>query len=313
MKVWSDSQHRLWRRYGAHEMKIPVWNGIKKTIDANERVKTAQSDYQYKHAQYVVFAEQVQQDLYELGQARIAAVQALEKAVQVIGNARLGAHEDVSYPISPAELIKIEQQNAQLAALAGGSLAGGLTVGAVTAIGAYGIVGAVGTASTGTAIATLSGAAATNATLAALGGGALAAGGLGMTGGAVALAGIFALPVLAGIAIGAEVVGSRAEKKADGLIEDIAVEAAKIDREAATLKAIQRRVQELSATTEKLTASLVDAMRPEKRNWFGRLISAIKRLFTRKRATDQRIYQITLIAKSLSSVVDEPVAPQEGN
>ena len=294
-------------------MKIPVWNGIKKTIDANKRVKTAQADYQQKHAQYVAFAEQVQQEIYGLGQARIAAVQALEKAVQVIGNARLGAHEDVSYPISPAELIKIEQQNAQLAALAGGSLAGGLTVGAVTAIGAYGIVGAVGTASTGTAIATLGGAAATNATLAALGGGALAAGGLGMAGGAAVLTGIFALPVLAGIAIGAEVVGSKAEKKADSAIEGIAVEAAKIDREMAELQAIQQRARELTATTERLTASLLDAMRPEKCSWFRRVMSAIKRLFIRKQAPDQRIYQITLIAKSLSTVVDEPVGPQEGN
>ena len=294
-------------------MKIPVWNGIKKTRDANKRVKTAQADYQQKHAQYVAFAEQVQQEVYELGQARIAAVQALEKAVQAIGNARLSAHENVSYPISSAESIKIEQQNAQLAVLAGGSVAGGLTVGAVTAIGAYGIVGAVGTASTGTAIAALSGAAATNATLAALGGGALAAGGMGMAGGAAMLTGIFALPVLAGIAIGAEVVGSKAEKKADSVIREIAVEVAKIDHETAKLKAIQRRVHELTATTEKLTASMTDAMRPEKRNWFGQIISIIKRIFTRKQAPDQRIYQITLIAKSLSAVVDEPVEPQEGD
>ncbi|WP_203415689.1 hypothetical protein [Leptotrichia buccalis] len=48
---------------------------------------------------------------------------------------------------------------------------------------------ALGTASTGTAIATLSGAAATNATLAALGGGALAAGGGGMALGAAILGG----------------------------------------------------------------------------------------------------------------------------
>ncbi|MCC8164537.1 MAG: hypothetical protein LIO86_15565 [Lachnospiraceae bacterium] len=48
---------------------------------------------------------------------------------------------------------------------------------------------ALGTASTGTAIASLSGAAATNATLAALGGGALAAGGGGMALGTAVLGG----------------------------------------------------------------------------------------------------------------------------
>lgn len=53
-----------------------------------------------------------------------------------------------------------------------------------------GIVAAVGTAGTGTAISTLSGVAATRATLAVLGGGTLAAGGLGIAGGAVVLGGI---------------------------------------------------------------------------------------------------------------------------
>jgi hypothetical protein len=47
---------------------------------------------------------------------------------------------------------------------------------------AFGSVGMLATASTGTAIGTLSGAAATNATLAWLGGGALSAGGFGMAG-----------------------------------------------------------------------------------------------------------------------------------
>ena len=52
------------------------------------------------------------------------------------------------------------------------------------------IVATVGTASTGTAISSLSGVAATNATLAWLGGGTLAAGGLGMAGGAIVLGAI---------------------------------------------------------------------------------------------------------------------------
>lgn len=52
-------------------------------------------------------------------------------------------------------------------------------------------------ASTGTAIASLSGVAATNATLAWFGGGALTAGGLGMAGGTLVLGGIVVGPVLA--------------------------------------------------------------------------------------------------------------------
>lgn len=66
------------------------------------------------------------------------------------------------------------------AGTAGGFAAAGATTAAVMAL---------GTASTGTAIASLSGAAATNATLAALGGGALAAGGGGMALGSAILGG----------------------------------------------------------------------------------------------------------------------------
>ena len=63
----------------------------------------------------------------------------------------------------------------------------------------------VGTASTGTAISTLSGAVATKAAMAWLGGGAVSAGGLGMTGGAIVLSGgtlVFVVTVTAAISYG---------------------------------------------------------------------------------------------------------------
>ncbi len=73
----------------------------------------------------------------------------------------------------------------------------GTSVGLSTALGTWALVGTLGSASTGTAIATLSGAAATNATLAWLGGGALAAGGGGMVVGALVLGGVVLLPAMA--------------------------------------------------------------------------------------------------------------------
>ena len=81
-----------------------------------------------------------------------------------------------------------------------GSIAGGAAAGtaggALVAFGAYGAAQALALASTGTAIASLSGAAATNATLAFFGGGSLAAGGLGMAGGTAVLGGLVAGPAL---------------------------------------------------------------------------------------------------------------------
>ncbi|MDY6337882.1 MAG: hypothetical protein SPL25_12535 [Succinivibrionaceae bacterium] len=76
-----------------------------------------------------------------------------------------------------------------------GSLAGAAG-GAITAFAAYGAAMTFAGASTGTAIATLSGAAATNATLAFFGGGSIAAGGLGMAGGTAVLGGLVAGPAL---------------------------------------------------------------------------------------------------------------------
>ena len=72
----------------------------------------------------------------------------------------------------------------------------GLGGGAIMAFGAYGVAGIVGTASTGAAIAELSGVAASNATLAWLGGGTLATGGFGVLGGMTVLGGLIAGPAL---------------------------------------------------------------------------------------------------------------------
>lgn len=78
-----------------------------------------------------------------------------------------------------------------------GLAAGSSIAAAAAGYAVWGGVMMLGTASTGTAIATLSGVAATNATLAAIGGGSLAAGGLGIAGGTAILGGIVAAPVLA--------------------------------------------------------------------------------------------------------------------
>ena len=72
---------------------------------------------------------------------------------------------------------------------------GGL-VGGSAAIGAWGVVSIIGSASTGTAISTLSGIASTNATLAWFGGGSLATGGAGILGGFWVITGIVAAPMI---------------------------------------------------------------------------------------------------------------------
>jgi transcriptional regulator with XRE-family HTH domain len=106
--------------------------------------------------------------------------------------------DDVSDPKSAAKQRIRSNSRGVASALAGG--AGGAFAGAaVGGVGAYATFMAAvsfGTASTGTAIAGLSGVAATNAALALLGGGTLAAGGAGVAGGAAILAGVVAAPAL---------------------------------------------------------------------------------------------------------------------
>lgn len=96
-----------------------------------------------------------------------------------------------SYKLPKVDFSELKETSVTAAIVLGGL--GGAALGTASGFAAAGattsIVMAIGTASTGTAISTLSGVAATNATLAALGGGSLAAGGGGMAAGAAALSG----------------------------------------------------------------------------------------------------------------------------
>jgi hypothetical protein len=77
----------------------------------------------------------------------------------------------------------------------------GVAVSGLSVSAAWSSATVLATASTGTAISTLSGAAATNATLAWFGGGSLSAGGLGMAGGTMVLGGLVIIPavIIAGL------------------------------------------------------------------------------------------------------------------
>ena len=106
-----------------------------------------------------------------------------------------GLEELKKFHVDEKEFVELKSMATFAGSLAGGAVAG-TAGGALAAFGAYGAAQALACASTGTAIASLSGAAATNATLAFFGGGSLAAGGLGMAGGTAVLGGLVAGPAL---------------------------------------------------------------------------------------------------------------------
>ncbi len=113
--------------------------------------------------------------------------------------------------IDIASLHDLRKMESIASSLAGG-VATGAASGALVAFGAYNAAATFASASTGTAIASLSGAVAHNATLAFFGGGSLAVGGLGMAGGTVVLGGLVAGPALLVMGM---ITGAKASKNLD--------------------------------------------------------------------------------------------------
>ena len=141
------------------------------------------------------------------------------------------------------ERVDMEKMTNVLTSAVTGSLAGLAASG-----GAYLGVGALATASTGTAISGLSGAAATNATLAWLGGGSLASGGLGMAGGMAVMGGLVAGPLLA---IGGSIFASKAAEKKEEAYENwkkVEAAAEKLKVVVSKLNAIEKYTRECNST-----------------------------------------------------------------
>ncbi len=116
----------------------------------------------------------------------------LNKTLKPVGN--ILNSRTSSDPVTRHSLIRINKFNTGFNTSLNTGF-GGL-VGGSAALGAWGLVSLIGSASTGTAISSLSGIAATNATLAWFGGGSLATGGAGMAGGFWVLGGIVAAPIV---------------------------------------------------------------------------------------------------------------------
>ncbi len=154
-----------------------------------------------------------------------------------------------NYELPSKEVIKrMTKQNLELREVVSGSISA-LGAGGLVGLAAYGGVGALATASTGTAIAGLSGAAATNATLAWLGGGSIVSGGLGIAGGTAVLGGIVAAPVLA---VGGMILASKAESAKNDAYSNL--ESAKLAAE--ELKLAKTKLNIISSAVEELTTIL---------------------------------------------------------
>lgn len=194
--------------------------GVKKGVDAKDDFDTAkynnnQAKRIYDEAQekLEVKKEETNKELENLGMLKASIYsESLTDFMEIFGkiknidfenNLALGTLNSVD----EQAVLDIKKTVLEMKEILGGGVAS-LGSGALAGFGALGGVGMLASASTGTAIAGLSGVAATNATLAWLGGGALSAGGFGMAGGMAVLGGIVAGPVLA---VGGAMMAAKAE------------------------------------------------------------------------------------------------------
>ena len=161
----------------------------------------------------------VAQSLEKLGEEKLqilagtvtSFVSAFEKIKNIDFTSSVGLEELEKLHIDQKDFEELKELGNFAIQVAGGVTAGAAG-GALTAIGAYGAAQTFAAASTGTAIASLSGAAATNATLAFFGGGSLAAGGLGMAGSMMVLGGLVAGPALLVMGL---ITGAKSQEKLD--------------------------------------------------------------------------------------------------
>lgn len=168
-------------------------NGAIKMKDANDTMKSAQNRHEKNIERFEDHNKMTTQKMDSLGKKELEILKSFERFSQAIEKIQ-NKPEFKAYKKESVEIPKYDAEELKKVSVGAGVLLGGLGGAAVGTAGGFAAAGAttaavmaLGTASTGTAIATLSGVAATNATLAALGGGAIAAGGGGMALGSAVL------------------------------------------------------------------------------------------------------------------------------
>ena len=168
--------------------------------------------------------------------------------------------------------------------------------------------GALGTASTGTAIGTLGGAAATNATLAWLGGGSLATGGLGIAGGTAVLGGLVAAPALL---VGAYFLNNKADEamsKAKTHYAKAEEFDAKCSKSCSLLAAIRERGEQITNLLFRMDGDFTFGIRDMK-GIIGRR-GTDWRSFAREE--QEHIAAVAMTAKTLKLIMDTPLCREDG-
>lgn len=252
----------------------------------------------------------------DLGQQKISIlnnsmktfITAFEKLHNVEMERSMGLEELQKFKIDKQSMDELKEMSTMASSFLGGA-ASGAALGAITAFGAYGGAMTFGAcATTGTAIASLSGAAATNATLAFLGGGALSVGGLGVAGGTAVLGGLVAGPALAVMGF---VVGAKASANRDAAYSNLS-KAREYSEEMKTVRTLCSGIRMRATMFERLLMKLDTVFEP--------LIYSLEQTILES-GTDYSQYtqkQKGIVAECLSlagamkAVLDTPLLTEDG-
>lgn len=226
---------------------------IKKAKDKENEAKALHEECCNKFVEKGTLADETMDDLGILELETLGSFEEFSNVAAKIQNKPESAAIDTSCTELPefnsdglrAVSVMAKATIGGLAGAAAGTAGGFAAAGATTSV-----VAALGTASTGTAISTLSGAAATNATLAALGGGSLAMGGGGMAAGAAVLGGAAAG---AGILVGGvivNVIGRKLSDNAEELMEQVLEEKESVDQACALFDDIRENAERYAKAIE---------------------------------------------------------------
>lgn len=227
-------------------------NGVKgaqKMLESNKDKKMIEAQHIVNTQYYEQTFEVTTKAMDELGEFEIMIMSEFQDFADVIekieNRPKFGEIKDKDFKLP--EYSADEIQKAAVGAIALASGIGGAALGTFGGFAAAGAttaaVAAVGTASTGTAIASLSGAAATNATLAALGGGSIAAGGGGIALGTTVLG---AATLGVGLMIGGvifNISGNTLRQKMEEAKENVEKETTEVDEVCLYLQELYRAAE----------------------------------------------------------------------
>ncbi len=186
-----------------------------------------------------------------------------------------------------------------------GAGAGG---GAALAFGAYNGTMLLATASTGTAISTLSGAAATNATLAWLGGGSLAAGGGGVALGTAVLGGIVAGPALA---IFGHIVGNKGEAALNNARSNLE-QAKTIRTEAALAVDKLKAIEKITTLANKTFSTVSTRLRHAVHDLKAVIDTEGENYPTFSTESRETVFRSVKFVQLLKAMIDTPILDQDG-